>query len=218
MRTVLNRLALAALLAATCGTASAELTPAQQADVDRLTDAVVLMFPIGRVFEQQAAADPTWPMKEKVDNVTPQQLACTRAELSNEGYRRVRRAEIEKYAQEHPSRLRDDVELLESGAARVFGKLVQAGIDKASSDDPTPIDPNEVFKGVSNEEILSMVTLANDPKYTELREVIGIGDALRANQSGSEAESKGEALGASITARLMIQAMGKCDVPPSAYF
>jgi hypothetical protein len=185
-------------------------------DVDRLTDAVVAMLPIGKLFDEQAAADPTWPLQE-AKGITPQQLACARSELSTEGYRRTKRAEVGQYAKDHPSHLRADIDVLEGGAAFVFSKLMQAGVDKAKAQSDAPIDPAAVLAGVTNEQVLAFVTFGNDPQYADLRRLTGLGDALSAGQSEGESESRGKQVGATIASRLMIQAMGTCNVPPAAY-
>jgi hypothetical protein len=187
------------------------------ADIDRLTDAVLAMMPIGKLFDEEAAADPAWPLQGSVKNVTPDQLACTRSELSTPGYRRSKRAEIEQYAKAHPSHVHADITLLESGASLVFGRLMQAGVDKAKAHSEEPIDPAKALEGVTNEQVLSFITFTNDPDYADLRRVIGMGDALSAANAQDESENKGRQVGATIAARLMIQAMGTCHVPPTAY-
>lgn len=55
----------------------------QEAKTERLTDLMVELVPMGRIFEMLAKEDPKWPMQDKPDAVTPAQLSCLRAELSN---------------------------------------------------------------------------------------------------------------------------------------
>ena len=208
---------LAGLLAAT-GSLALAAAPAPRSDVDRLADLMVQMLPMGPVLDEAAAANPEWPLVGKADKVTPEQLACTRRELSSEGYRRTRRQDAEKYAKAHPTRLHAGVELMANGAARVFGQLVSAGIQKARDKDDTDLDMGKALAGVTNDEVLAFVTLTNDPAYADLREAIGIGEALSARgRSPDEAEQSGMQVGTTLTTRLMITAMGTCNVPPSAY-
>jgi hypothetical protein len=187
------------------------------AQLDRLGDAVVAMLPIGEVFDAAAAADPTWPLQKAVDKVTPVQLACARTELSSPGYRRSMRALLEPYVAQHPSHVPADLKVLDAGASFVFGQLIRAGVEKARTHDQTPVDPAKALAGVTSEQVAAFITFTSDPEFSDLRQVIGLGDALSVGKSQDQAGSRGEQVGAVITSRLMIKAMGTCDVPPAVY-
>ena len=203
----------AGMLLAFAGVAAAG--DASDGRVQRMTDAVVKMLPMGSIFEDAAARNPKWPMQDKPDAVSAEQLACIRGELSVDGFRRSRMAEVQSYAKANPSRLDAEIKLLESGAADLFGKIIAAGAAQAGGG--PEVSPESILGEASSEQVLSFVTFISDPKYAELRELTGFGDALNITKSRSENEKSGSQLGASLAAQQMIKAMGTCKVPPSAY-
>ena len=202
-----------AMLLACSGALAAE--PASDAKVERLADALVQMLPMGRIFEDAAAGDPKWPMQEKADKVSAEQLACVRGELSETGFRRSRLVDARRYAAENSSRLDDDLKLLEGGAGELFGKMVNAGADEASKG--ISASPEEIMKAATSEQVLSFVTFVTDPGYGELRKLSGYGDVFDVTRSTEENEKAGTRLGASLAMQFVIKAMGTCKVPPSAY-
>ena len=111
-----SRIFLAAMLLASASTLAADAP--QDAKVDRLADALVQMLPMGQIFQDASAGDPNWPMQGKPDAVSAEQLACLRGELSVAGFKRIRLADARKYAAENPSRLDEDLKLLEGGQIR----------------------------------------------------------------------------------------------------
>lgn len=185
------------------------------AQVERMTDALVQMLPMGQIFEDAAAKDPKWPMQEKPDAVSAEQLACVRGELSVPGFRRSRLADVQAYATANPSRLEAEAKLLESGAAELFGKIIRAGAAKAGGG--PEVSAEAIMGEATSEQVLSFVTFVSDPNYADLRKLSGFGDALDITKSDSENEKSGYQLGASLAAQQMIKAMGTCKVPPSAY-
>jgi hypothetical protein len=185
--------------------------------VAAMTDALVEMLPFGRVLDDAAAHDPAWPMQQKANAVTVEQLACLRQELSSEGYRRSKHAAVEAYAKANPSRFAGDLKLLDGGAATMFGKLVRTGFAKKDGDD-SDTDTMSVLKSSSSEELLSFMTFFSDPEYAQLRTLSGIGNSLDINKSSAENEAIGQGLGSSMVMKLMISAMASCNVPPSAIF
>jgi hypothetical protein len=179
-------------------------------DVERLGELLIRMLPFGDIFDMVSAKDPQWPAQDTKGKVSAQQLACMRGELSSAGYRRMKLADAQAYADANPSRLSSDIELLEQGAADVFGKVVRAGIESEGS------DPVAVMKTFSPEQMMSFVTFFNDPNYGQLRKLSGVGDALSVSKSSEENEAAGEKLAATIVSQLMFKAMATCDVPMSA--
>ncbi|MBJ7574110.1 hypothetical protein [Luteimonas sp. MC1828] len=195
----------------------ASLAPAAHAqnvapgDIDRLAGLLVEMMPIGDVFDAIAKQDPTWPLQERPDAVTAEQLACMRGELSSAGYRRAKRADASAYASAHPSRVRGDIALLEGGASVLFGRLVMEGAATEGGG-----DSNAVLAGSTPAQLLSFMTVMTDPKHAALREAAGMGDAIDATRSAEENEKSGYQLGASIVTQLMIKSLDTCQVPTSA--
>lgn len=186
------------------------------AQVDRLTDILVDMLPLGPVLDEAQRVDVQWPLKESAGSVKPGQLACMRKELSSEGYRRSKRNLVLAYAQANSSRLDNDIKLLTDGAAPLFGNLVAGGI--AAGQKGTEFDPKEAMKSATPEQFLSFMTFMIEPKHAPLRELSGIGDAFNPTHSTQENEKAGEGLGASLVIKLMVGAMSTCDVPPSTLF
>lgn len=182
---------------------------------DRMADAIVKMVPLGRIFEDVAAGDPKWPMQDAPPGaVTDEQLGCMRAELTQEGYRRSKRAEVDAYASANPSRMADDLRLLEGGAADLFGKLVLAGAKSERTG--VAVDAQAVLKSSTPEQFLSFMTLLSDPNYAELRKLTGVGNALGVTKSAAENEDAGEQIGSSLAVQQMIKSMSTCKVPLSA--
>jgi hypothetical protein len=186
------------------------------AEVEQMTDLLVEMLPFGHIFEMAAKADPKWPMQEKPGAIKPEKLSCLRGELSTDGYRRMKMAEVKAYAETNTSRMKSDLELLSNGASLLFGKLMMAGVESERSG--TQVDPADIMKQATPEQMMSFVTFFSDPNYTGLRKLAGIGDALGMNKSVGENESAGEQLGASLATQAMLKAMTNCDVPMSVLF
>ena len=189
---------------------------ASAGEIDRLTNMIVKIMPMGAIFEEVAKSDPAWPMQDKPGAVTPEQLACMRSELSMEGYRRGKRTEVEAYATAHASRLTSDLALLENGAADLLGRLVMAGVEAEKTG--IEVDSNAVMKSATAEQLLSFMTFFSDPKYAELRNVSGLGNAMGLTKSAEENEAVGKQLGSSLAVQQMVKSMGTCEVPPSVIF
>jgi len=208
--------ALVSLLLAACASAPPAKPKSRNNEiVERLTTQLVTLMPFGEMFDHFAQKDPTWPFMKKAGNVTPEQMACVRKELSSEGFRHTRHVEAEAYAKDHPSHLTEDVVLLEGGAAEVYGKLIQAGFE--SKLNGTNADSNQVLKSMSGEQLLSFMKFTKDPNYADLRKLAGFGDAITDADSSKESRKAGRQLGASLTSQYVLQAIVTCKVPPSAY-
>lgn len=194
----------------------AAMASAPDAQVDKLTDTLVRMLPFGKVLDAAAADDPAWPLQEKADKVSPAQLVCLRKELSSEGYRRNRHAEVAAYAKSNPDRIGGDITLLEGGAASVFRTFIDAGVNEVPGKEKH--DPIELTKSMSAGELMSFMTFIQDAKYAPLRELTGIGDAFDVSKSGEQNEAAGEGVGAELVTKLMLSALQTCEVPPSKIF
>ena len=199
----------------TCLAGAAMAAPPTDQAIDEMTDAVVEMVPMGQLFEIFAESDPHWPVQEKPDALTGEQLSCVREELSPPGYWRSKRAEVVEYAEANPGRFEADLRLLQSGSAELLGKLMMSGAMSAQSGEP--VDESALLASVSNDQMLSMMTLVSDPDYADLRRMSGLSESMSPDQSKAQVEKAGYQKGFSLAAQQMIKAMRACDVPPSAY-
>lgn len=179
-------------------------------DVDILTDLVVTMMPLGKIFESIAAEDPAWPFQHQPGRATQSQLSCMRSELSTEGFRRLKRKYVEIYAAEHRDTLKADIQLLESGVAELFGKMVMAGADAERKG--VEADTDAIMKSATPAEIESFTLFFDEPKLLELRKLAGVGNTLSNEKIKDENETAGEQLGQDIASKFMSTAMKTCEV------
>ena len=200
----LQRRWVAVALALCVGTSQA--APSDDRQIDALTDAIVGLLPLGDVMEKAAAEDPTWPLQGKADAVSADQLACLRRELSVDGFRRYKREEVARYADEHGKRLADDTRVVKE-AGPLFSKLVQAGIDAKQSGGS--VDPATLMRDASPDQLLAMVTFARDPKYRDLRALVGLGESLGENKDDDRAS------GEMLAVKAMFHGFKLCDISPA---
>lgn len=209
----MNKTIQALLLAALLPAAGAA-TAADEAQIDRLTREVAKMLPMGAIFEMLAKDDPTWPMQHNPKAVSEGQLACLRSELSHEGeLRRVREMVVE-YVDENPERVEKDLEVLEGGASEAMSRMVIAGAEQERTG--VAADPNVVLAGLSPEQVGNFMSFFMEDRYAPLREMAGFGDALSVDKTAEENEAAGEKLGSGLALKVMLRAMGTCEVPMSA--
>lgn len=194
-------------LAMSMGTAQAALPTEKQTDA--LTDALVTMIPLGQVMQQAAAADPNWPMQDKPEAVTKEQLACLRSELSVDGYRRFKRAEVVEYLKTNHANVDDEVRAI-SLAAPLFAKFMMAGAEVAGTG--KEVDMGKVMDDADADQVLAMVSLSREPKYRELRELAGIGDMMDSKNTNEDNKAAGEML----AFKPMMQGMKTCKVSMGA--
>lgn len=205
-----RKLCLAASLVLAAVPAAAEPAATHQQRIERLTDSMVVLMPFGTIFESIAAADPAWPVSDRVDDVSASQLLCLRGELSGKGYRRYARGLVQAYADAHPDRLDDDIALVENGVAEMFGKLVLAGAEGERTG--VEANPDEVLAGHAPEQMEAFMTFFTAPEYAGLRELSGLGDQLSVGKTAEENEAAGEQVGSDLATKLMIRAMDTCGV------
>ena len=201
-----------AVPAAPAATAS---STADDPRIDRLTDLVVEMVPFGKMFEI-AAANPKWPVQDRPEAVTTEQLTCLRAELSPAGYRRIRRLEVADYVAADPARADRDIALLEQGAASMMGKAMMAGVESKRAD--KEIDVQALLANARPEQLMAFMTFMSDPKYAALRDLSGMSGIFGDSKSSKNGRDTGEAQGEMMAAQVMLKAMSTCDVPMSALF
>lgn len=186
------------------------------AKTDRLTDLMVELVPMGKIFEMLAKDNPKWPVQDKPEAVTPVQLSCLRAELSNTGYRRAKRKDVAEYVAENPSRIDAEVKLLEGGAAALMGRLMMAGAEGERTG--VKMSEQEVLAGATPEQLASFMAFMTAPDHEALRKLSGIGNAFSTSKSASENEQSGEAAGENLATQVMLRAMGECKVSMEALF
>ena len=217
MRTLRSAAATACLMAGLGAAGSGLAAPAQPAadPAERLATALAELMPMGRIFELAAQADPKFPLGEKADRATDEQRACLRSELSVDGYRRLKRAEAEAYVRDNSARVPVELKLLESGAARLMGRLVFGGAQSAQ--EGVEFDAQQMLADAKAEELAGFMAFMTDPNYAGLRTLSGIGDTFNPRGSQAENEKTGEALGYSLGAQYVIRALGACNVPASVY-
>lgn len=198
---------LAGVLSLACaGAQAAEPTPQQ---IDDLTDAVVQLLPLGQVMESAAAADPHWPVQGKVDAVTPEQLVCLRKEMSTDGFRRYKRTEVADYLRNHNGNLQDELRVTRQSGP-VMSRIMLAGA--AAEGSKEKVDLTTIMREANADQLLAMVSLARDPKYRDLRELTGMGDAM----SGEGSAKDNHAVGELIAIKAMFHGFKMCNVAPGA--
>lgn len=199
-------LPLALLLAA----GSAKATGPTEQQIDELTDAVVSLLPMGQIMEAAAAADPEWPVQGKVGAISAEQLACLRSELSTEGYRRFKRIEVVEHLNNDSRDLKGELRVLRQ-AAPLMSKLMMAGADAAQK--KTDLQPTDLMRDADADQMMAMLSLGRDPKFRNLRELTGIGDAMNGETSSSENQATGQM----IAMKAMFHGMKICGVSPGAF-
>lgn len=181
------------------------VTPAQQG---RMVDAAVRVMPIGRIMEMAAAGNPVWPGSAD-SRVDAERLACLRGNLGAPAYRKVVERRVADYARAEPARFADDLAVLEGDAGRLFAKLMSAGMESKFGGSGNRFDPAALLKDETPEALAQMVLLANDPRYTPLRAMLGIGAQIVDDESGRKV---GQAAGLTLMLPALSDAMTVCNV------
>ena len=150
------------------------------------------------------------------DAVSRGQLACLRDELSDAGYRRMKRTEVVAYVAENPANVDADIAVLEAGGARMMSTLMLAGVEQERTG--VPVDQNEILAQASEEETAAFMQMMTGAEQSKLRRLMGIGNAFDAARSAEENETAGESAGADLATRVIMKAMSNCDVPYKVLF
>lgn len=209
MNKTIQALLLVALLPM-AGAATAD----NEAQVERLTREVAKMLPMGAIFEMLAKDDPAWPMQHDPKAVSAGQLACLRSELSPEGELRRVRGMVAEYVDDNPGRVEKDLEVLEGGASEAMSRMVMAGAEEERTG--VAANPDAVLAGLSPDQVGNFLSFFTEDSYAPLRELAGFGDALSVDKTAEENEAAGEAVGSGLALKVMLRAMGTCNVPASA--
>ncbi|HEY0505350.1 MAG TPA: hypothetical protein VGD42_17845 [Lysobacter sp.] len=215
MNKVSRALAAAAVVVCLGAPVQALAAAPSQAQIDQFATTLADFVPIGRVMDDMIAKDPRWPLNEKVDAVSGEQLACMRSTLSTDGFRRTRAQEVAAYAKANPTRFDSDLKMLQA-AAPILSQAFNAGVAEGKGE--KPFNAGDAMKSATPDQLLSFITFIADPKYAPLRELTGIGDAFDPTRSAEENKKAGSNVGALIVSKLMLGAMKTCDVSPAALF
>ena len=108
------------------------------------------------------------------------------------------------------------IRLMESGAARVMGALVMAGVEQEMTG--RKIDETEIMGASRPEELQAFMEFMTSPDHAGLRRVVGIGEAFDADSSAEENNARGEKVGGDLATQLILGGMGRCDIPSSVLF
>lgn len=194
--------------------AAAEQPSALPSDprIDRLTDEIVKMIPLGPELDALAAADPRWPLQSVApEQVKPEWLSCARESLSTRGYREYRRAETAEYANEYPDQVDADLAVLSTGAADVFSELARRGIEAGKKSQDVS-DPKALVLEVLNKSDPrrrdAFVAFASGEQHALLRRFVGV-------ESTRGKVQPGQAFGDGLVERLMEATMKRCQIPDS---
>jgi len=201
---------LAAGLVLAAGSALAASPAEGDARVERMTDAMVQLVPLGRVFDTLAVADPVWPSQGMEDQISVAELRCARDELSSAGYRRYVRNRVQEHVQAHPERFDLEIETLEGGAAELFGKLIIAGAEGERTG--VEVDPEVVLEGATADQMVAFMTFFSDPEFAGLRKLAGIGESLGQAKDAESSEKAGEQAGNDLAATVMLNALQACGI------
>lgn len=204
---------LALLLTAGAASAADPVIHVSEQQIQQLTDLVVETIPLGEVQDHSMAADPTWPLKQKASRISAEQLACIRSQLSSAAYRVARMKDVRAFADEHADEVAGAIKVLASGAAKVSHGFVMGGV--RARETGTPLDPAKDMKAVTGVEMIAYTNYEYDPKFADLRNLTGIGDA---NDPAKSADERHQAMAAKFLVMdmdAMYRAMDACHVPPS---
>jgi TonB family protein len=141
-----------------------------EARVQKMTDLVVDFFPVGAMTDALIQSDPRWPVPAKAANQpTSEQLACLRDGLSSDGIRRKMLSQVRDYAAADIARFEAAYKLLDTGST----DLMKEAFIGAMRGDAAANRANPMAK-FSPKQAISMMTLMLEPRYTSLRELIGL--------------------------------------------
>lgn len=197
------------------GNSFAAGTPSQvtEQQIQHLTDLVVETMPMGEIMDHSIAADPTWPLKQKASRVSAEQLRCLRDQLSSASYRAAKLKEVRAFAGLHANEVADDTKVLDDGAAQVSNRLVLGGA--RAHEMGAPPNPGKDLQSITGSEMIAYTSYEYDPKYADLRNLTGIGDA---NDPAKPADERHQAMAAKmlvLNMDTMYRAMDACHIPPA---
>lgn len=180
---------------------------ASDAQIERMTDAIVGILDFGAQMDKSAAEDPLWPVKGMSDRFASNEVACLRDQLSTVGYRRSKRADVVAYAAANSDRFERDLKSLES-VAPVFAAIRQKKDEDAFE---------ALMSTMSADRMLAFVGFIEDEEHAPLRKLVGLGEK-GFGQGGSTPFEAGVSAGERNAEGLMLKAMEACSIPFSRLF
>lgn len=191
--------------------ASAQEQAVAEAQIVRMSELVADTLPLALMLDTVSNMDPAWPFQDTPDVVDAGQLACVRGEMGSDRLGALLVKRVRTYARANPGRLQDDMRLLEGPGARLFSRIIVAGMAPLSNGGIESPSPDEVIAATTPEEFSAMFQLFNDAQYGALRELLG----FPAWMNMSQGEAAGRAMGATFMVPMLMDAFGTCGVPMS---
>jgi len=192
--------------------ASAQDAPAvSDAQIARMAELVGQTLPLHVVLDAVVAGDPQWPFQDRPEVVDATQLACVRGEMGSTQLAALLDRRVRTYARSHAARMPGDMELLEGGGARLFSKIMLAGM-ATQTDGIESEAPEALIAQATPQDFAAMFELFRDAQYGPLRELLGFPAHSIDMEQG---EATGRAVGATFLIPMMMDAFTRCQVPMS---
>lgn len=202
-----------AMFASGSALAARPATEVTAQQIQQLTELVVETLPAGEIMDHLVAKDPTWPLKDRASRVTADQLQCIRGQLSSASYLATKSKDVAAFAAAHADEVADDIKVLERGAALVAHQLVMGGVH--AKETGAPSDPRADLKGITGEQMIAFTSYEYDPRFDNLRKLVGIGNASDPTKSPEERRQAMAAKMLVLNMDMMYRAMDACHVPPA---
>ncbi|MGX5731242.1 hypothetical protein ACWKWK_11990 [Pseudoxanthomonas beigongshangi] len=196
------RLLLAAALLAGIGATSAAPVSVDAKARERMTDYLVDMFPIHRIFAQLMEKDPK-ALEAELDG---KQRACFGQQVARPAFVARKRRAVDAYADEAPDEFLAALKLLDDGAGDAMKELGGFSIDNAVSGEGEGFDPN----GMAPDRLVSFMTFAYGSPYRRLRELSGYGEFTGQDEEQPSASDLQ-------LAALATEISDACGIPPKFF-
>ena len=161
--------------------------------------------------EMLAEKMPKWPIQEHPEVMSDMQLTCVRAHLREVDFHRSLSDRVDAYVRDNPSRIEDDIKLLEGSGGILYGRLIQMGIDaEATGKKP---DVQKITSELKPEEVRDIFTLRSDARYRLLRELMG----MSVTPDPNDGTESGKQIAKTFMVPMLLNAMSTCNVPMSIF-
>ncbi|MGN7831390.1 hypothetical protein ACTJI2_07225 [Pseudoxanthomonas sp. 22568] len=202
MSRVRLRLLLAAGLLASAGTAAAAPATVDAVARERMTEYLVDMFPIHRIFAQLMEKDPK-ALEAELDG---KQRACFSQQVARPAFVARKRRAVDAYADQAPDEFQAALKLLDEGAGDTMKELGGFSIDNALAGEGQGFDPSSM----PPDRLVSFMTFAYGSQYRRLRELSGYGEFTDQDEdqpSASDAQ----------LAAMATEISDACGIPPKFF-
>ncbi|MGN6225677.1 hypothetical protein [Pseudoxanthomonas sp.] len=196
------RLLLAATLLASTGAAIAAPASVDAKARERMTEYLVDMFPIHRIFAQLMEKDPK-ALEAELDD---RQRACFGQQVARPAFVARKRRAVDAYADEAPEEFQAALKLLDDGAGDAMKELGRFSIDNALSGEGEGFDPNSM----PPDRLVSFMTFAYGSPYRRLRELSGYGEFTGQNENQPSASDLQ-------LAAMATEISDACGIPPKFF-